>query len=46
VSETDVSKLARTTGSILNNTGITQVNQSAGNLGNQSNVVSLAITGF
>jgi len=46
VTETDVSKLARTAGSILNNSGITQVNQSAGNLGNQSNVVSLAITGF
>jgi hypothetical protein len=46
VGETDVSKRAHMTGSIISNQGITQVNQSAGNLGNQSNVVSLAITGF
>jgi hypothetical protein len=42
-SETSVSKSAQMVGSVLTNTGITQVNQSAGNLGNQSNVVSLAI---
>ena len=46
VSEIDVSKRALTLNSIVGNSGITQVNQSAGVLGNQSNVVSLAITGF
>jgi len=46
VSEHDVSKLANTANSINGNQGITQVNQSAGNFGNQSNVVSLAIVGF
>jgi hypothetical protein len=41
--ETSVSKSAQLLGSIKGNTGITQVNQSAGNLGNQSNAISLAI---
>ncbi len=42
--ESGVFKTASMTGSIQNNTGIVQVNQSAGNLGNQGNAVSLAIT--
>jgi hypothetical protein len=46
VIEIDVSKRALTSASIIGNSGITQVNQSAGVLGNQANVVSLAITGF
>lgn len=41
--ESGVFKTASMTGSIQNNTGIVQVNQSAGNLGNQGNAVSLAI---
>jgi hypothetical protein len=43
-SEINVSKSAQMTTSVMGNTGITQVNQSAGNLGNQSNVVSIALT--
>lgn len=42
--EVNVSKHAIVTDSIQSNTGITQVNTSAGNLGNQSNVVSIAAT--
>jgi hypothetical protein len=40
--ESNVSKHAFTTGSISQNIGVTQVNQSAGNLGNQSNVLSVS----
>lgn len=42
--ESDVSKSTQALSSISRNTGITQVNQSAGNFGNQSNVVSLSVT--
>lgn len=42
--ETNISKHAFATDSITHNIGVTQVNQSAGNLGNQSNVLSLAVT--
>jgi hypothetical protein len=41
-----VVKNVRTVGSINMNSGITAVNQSAGNFGNQANVVSVAATGF
>jgi hypothetical protein len=44
VFESNVSKQAVINASISLNTGITQVNQSAGNLGNQLNAVSLAVT--
>ena len=44
--EYKVAKSAQITGSVNQNTGITQVNQTAGNMANQSNVVSLSATGF
>ena len=44
VLETNVSKQTLMQGSVNNNTGITQVNQAAGILGNQSNTVTLAVT--
>lgn len=44
--ERGVSKFALITASVNDNTGVTQVNQSAGTLGNQSNTVSLAVTGI
>jgi hypothetical protein len=46
VEERGVSKLASIAGSVNLNTGVTQVNQTAGVLANQSNVVSLAVTGL
>jgi hypothetical protein len=42
--EFDIFKTATISGSISGNTGVTQVNQSAGNLGNQANLVSVAAT--
>jgi hypothetical protein len=42
--EADIFKTATISGSISGNTGVTQVNQSAGNLGNQANLVSVAAT--
>jgi hypothetical protein len=42
--ETDIAKSATITGSIHGNLGITQVNQSAGNLANQANAVAVAAT--
>ena len=44
--ERGVSKFALVSGSVNNNTGVTQVNQTAGTLANQSNTVSLAVTGL
>jgi hypothetical protein len=46
VEERNVSKFALVRSSVNDNSGITQVNQTAGVLANQSNVVSLAITGL
>jgi hypothetical protein len=46
VEEHNVSKFAQIATSVNNNTGVTQVNQTAGVLANQSNTVSLAITGL
>jgi hypothetical protein len=46
VEEHNVSKFANINGSVNDNTGVTQVNQTAGTLANQSNVVSLAVTGL
>jgi hypothetical protein len=46
VDEQNVSKFALVANSVNGNSGITQVNQTAGVLANQSNVVSLAITGL
>ncbi len=46
VDEQAVSKHALITGSVIGNTGVTQVNQTAGTLANQSNTVSLAVTGL
>jgi hypothetical protein len=46
VTEEGVSKFALISGSVNTNTGVTQVNQAAGVLANQSNVVSLAVTGI
>ena len=46
VKEQDVSKYALIASSVNHNTGVTQVNQTAGVLANQSNVVSLAVTGL
>lgn len=42
--EFDVNKTAKIIGSVNGNMGITQVNQSAGNLANQANAVSVAAT--
>lgn len=42
--ERDISKSTTISASVSGNTGITQVNQSAGNLSNQSNLVSVAAT--
>lgn len=44
-SERNVSKQVLIQGSISGNLGITQVNQAAGNFANQSNTVTLAVTG-
>jgi hypothetical protein len=44
--EYKVAKSAQITGSVNANQGITAVNQTAGNMANQSNVVSLSATGF
>jgi hypothetical protein len=46
VDERNVSKHALITDSVNGNSGVTQVNQTAGVLANQSNVVSLAVTGL
>lgn len=46
VTEGDVSKHANIVSSVNFNQGVTQVNQTAGVLANQSNVVSLAVTGL
>jgi hypothetical protein len=46
VEERNVSKFALIAGSVKDNTGVTQVNQTAGVLANQSNTVSLAVTGL
>lgn len=46
VDEQNVSKFALIAGSVKDNSGVTQVNQTAGVLANQSNVVSLAVTGL
>ena len=43
--ERNVSKQTLISGSINGNIGITQVNQAAGNFANQSNTVTLAVTG-
>jgi hypothetical protein len=43
VTENDVVKTAEITGSVLNNHGVVFVNQTSGILGNQSNVLSLAV---
>ncbi len=43
VLETNVTKTATITGSVNNNTGVVGVNQSAGNMANQANVVSIAV---
>jgi len=43
--ERNVSKQTLMSGSISGNIGITQVNQAAGNFANQSNTVTLAVTG-
>ena len=44
VTENDVLKTSLISGSVLNNTGVVFVNQTSGILGNQSNVLSLAVT--
>jgi hypothetical protein len=46
VEEHNVSKFALIAGSVNDNSGVTQVNQTAGTLANQSNTVSLAVTGI
>lgn len=46
VDEQGVSKYSLIAGSVLSNTGVTQVNQTSGTLANQSNTVSLAVTGL
>jgi hypothetical protein len=46
VDEQGVSKYSLITGSVNSNTGVTQVNQTSGTLANQSNTVSLAVTGL
>jgi hypothetical protein len=46
VDERNVSKFALIANSVNGNSGVTQVNQTAGVLANQSNVVSLAVTGL
>jgi hypothetical protein len=46
VDEQGVSKFSLVSNSVNNNQGVTQVNQTSGVLANQSNTVSLAITGI
>lgn len=46
VSEQGAVRISTINGSINRNQGITQVNQSTGNMGNQSNTVSLSASGF
>lgn len=46
VNEFGAKRFSTISGSVNQNTGITSVNQSSGNLGNQSNVVSLSASGF
>lgn len=45
VDESNVSKRAAAINSINANIGVTQVNQTAGNMGNQSNTVTIAVSG-
>lgn len=44
--EYNVAKSSTIAGSVNYNSGVTQVNQTSGNMANQSNVVSLSATGF